>query len=209
MLRLTLILAASIYAGLVIYGAPQKPSVADAGTPEARALAGVAGVHRDEDGAYLLTLDGRSLSITAHVNPRDVIDPILGVTQISTATGQITVTAQDATTLASASAADPADPTVAPLQVASLAPIAAPSIAPVPSPRRVAFTPGDTLRAQVIGSRVNLRAGPSLDDAILASVGEGETLDVLANLGNGWAQIRQNATGAIGFMSDEFLSPLN
>ncbi len=58
----------------------------------------------------------------------------------------------------------------------------------------------------VTGSRVNLRAGPSTSDAVVAQLVRGTETEVLDEVGDGWLQIRDLATGTVGFMSGDFLS---
>jgi len=59
----------------------------------------------------------------------------------------------------------------------------------------------------VTGTRVNLRAGPSTDNAIVAALDQGTATEFIAEAPDGWFQIRDQATGAVGFMSGDFLSP--
>ncbi len=59
----------------------------------------------------------------------------------------------------------------------------------------------------VTGSQVNLRAGPSTDDAVLGSLVRGTQAELVVSLGNGWAQIRAVDSGLEGFMAERFLAP--
>lgn len=63
--------------------------------------------------------------------------------------------------------------------------------------------------AEVTGSSVNLRAGPSTRDAVLTALLQGERVELLGATDNGWAQIRAVSTGVEGFMATRFLTPLN
>lgn len=62
---------------------------------------------------------------------------------------------------------------------------------------------------EVTGTQVNLRAGPSTDDAVLGSLVRGEQAELVAALDNGWARIRVASSGIEGFMANRFLAPLN
>lgn len=59
----------------------------------------------------------------------------------------------------------------------------------------------------VTGSKVNMRAGPSTNDAIVGALTRGTAVDFLGEVADGWAQIIVINTGATGFMSSQFLSP--
>ncbi|MDJ0826554.1 MAG: SH3 domain-containing protein [Rhodobacter sp.] len=61
----------------------------------------------------------------------------------------------------------------------------------------------------VTGSRVNMRAGPSTQNAVIGRLVRGAEAEVIAEAPNGWMQIRDIATGTEGFMSGDFLSPVN
>ncbi len=75
----------------------------------------------------------------------------------------------------------------------------------------VAETAPETRAAQdllfVTGSRVNLRAGPSTGHAVLRKLGLGDVAVLLGPGPEGWTRIRDIETGAVGFMSSDFLSP--
>jgi uncharacterized protein YgiM (DUF1202 family) len=58
----------------------------------------------------------------------------------------------------------------------------------------------------VTGTRVNLRAGPSTLDDVVAQLARGTKAVVLDDGGGGWLQIRDLDTGVEGFMSGDFLS---
>lgn len=60
----------------------------------------------------------------------------------------------------------------------------------------------------VTGDRVNLRAGPSTDFDIVTALTRGAVTEVLAEADDGWFQIRDSASGLEGFMSGDFLSPV-
>ncbi|MHC0054343.1 SH3 domain-containing protein [Actibacterium sp. D379-3] len=72
---------------------------------------------------------------------------------------------------------------------------------PVATPDRPQAT------ATVTGARVNLRAGPSTDDAVLGSLTGGTGVIVLNRTGTGWVELEVAATGLRGFMSARFITP--
>ena len=63
--------------------------------------------------------------------------------------------------------------------------------------------------AEVTGTRVNLRAGPSTGDPVLTALRLGDQVELIGATGDGWAQIRAIADGREGFMAIRFLTPLN
>lgn len=63
--------------------------------------------------------------------------------------------------------------------------------------------------AEVTGSRVNMRAGPSTNDPVLIALRRGDQVELIGATGDGWAQIRALADGREGFMAIRFLNPLN
>jgi hypothetical protein len=101
-------------------------------------------------------------------------------------------------------AVPPADLAVAPQETLDLARIA-PSDEAIENAVAQAILPQADIR-YVTGSRVNLRAGPSTSDAVVARLARGAETVVLAEAGEGWFRIRDLDTGAEGFMSGDFLS---
>jgi hypothetical protein len=170
MLRLTLMLSAAIYAGLVIYseraprpGPESAALVTRGGLIDATApVAPAQGVPSDR----LTTADGRILTIAAVIDPVALDDGRTAVHLVSTRGAE--------TVVASASAGRPELPLV-----------------------------------EVTGASVNLRAGPSTGDRVLDALGRGVQVELIASLGNGWAQIRTVETGLEGYMADRFLAPMN
>ena len=65
----------------------------------------------------------------------------------------------------------------------------------------------EVLLLYVTGTRVNLRAGPSTDNPIVAALTQGTATELVAEAPDGWFEIRDPTTGATGFMSGDFLSP--
>jgi uncharacterized protein YgiM (DUF1202 family) len=62
---------------------------------------------------------------------------------------------------------------------------------------------------RVTGDRVNFRAGPSTDDAILAALSTGTEVVLIERVGDGWAHLRVLETDLSGYMSEDFLEPAN
>lgn len=65
------------------------------------------------------------------------------------------------------------------------------------------------LVGEVTGAAVNLRAGPSTQEAVVTSLLRGDRVEVLGATGTGWAQIRTVPSGLEGFMAARFLTPVN
>ncbi|MEM9319775.1 MAG: SH3 domain-containing protein [Pseudomonadota bacterium] len=79
-------------------------------------------------------------------------------------------------------------------------------LAPAPADDAVATGTGQAI-LYVTGTRVNLRAGPSTNDAIVTALTQGTAIELVAEAADGWFQIRDPASGSVGFMSGDFLSP--
>ena len=60
----------------------------------------------------------------------------------------------------------------------------------------------------VIGTRVNLRAGPSTATDVVMSLSRGSVTEALAPEADGWINIRDLNTGLSGFMASQFLELL-
>jgi hypothetical protein len=76
------------------------------------------------------------------------------------------------------------------------APVAAPAPEPVPAP----------VVLYVTGNRVNLRAGPSTANDVVGAVTLGQAVELVADQGNGWVEIRVEGIEATVFMAQDFLS---
>lgn len=59
----------------------------------------------------------------------------------------------------------------------------------------------------VAGNSLNVRAGPSTDDAVVGKLSRGEAMLVVARAGEDWAQIRIEGDGIEGFVAMRFLTP--
>lgn len=75
--------------------------------------------------------------------------------------------------------------------------------AEVEAPAKVAAV--DTDKVYVTGTVVNMRAGPSTKNPVLSKLNLGSQAELLAEMDNGWAKIRDE-NGKIGYMSNKFLS---
>jgi len=62
---------------------------------------------------------------------------------------------------------------------------------------------------EITGDYVNLRAGPSTQDAILAAMSGGDRAELIDILDNGWVQIRAVSSGLEGYMADRFVTRLD
>lgn len=98
--------------------------------------------------------------------------------------------------------APPPDDTVA--NAAEEDAVEEPAVVPEDEP---AETTADVLLLYVTGTRVNLRAGPSTDTAIVTALTQGTATELIAEAPDGWYEIRDPASGTSGFMSGDFLSP--
>jgi hypothetical protein len=166
MLRLTLMLSAAIYAGLVIYSQPASQPGMDAPGVTQAALIDATVPVRATATDRLTTADGRVLMIAAVIDPVALDQGRDTVHRISTLGAE--------TVVASASDGQAELPLV-----------------------------------EVTAASVNLRAGPSTGDRVLDALGRGAQVELIASLGNGWAQIRTVETGVEGYMADRFLAPAN
>jgi hypothetical protein len=190
LLRLILMLSAAVYAVLVIYGAPLDE------TERADAPA----VTRAGDAAPAGLLNQRGGS-----GPRAAVEAEAAVLHLA-----------DGRTLQVAAWIDPAGQghhfnEIARISTIPTAPAAdreAATAAAAGSDEALA-TAAALPVVRVTGSRVNLRAGPSTETDILGALTLGERAEVIASLGNGWAQIRSLDSGLEGYMADRFLTPVN
>jgi hypothetical protein len=83
----------------------------------------------------------------------------------------------------------------------TLAPAAAPAAAP-----ELAGPLGDVV--EVTGSRVNMRAGPGVGNAVVGALSRGERAEAIGAPEGGWQQIRALDSGVTGFMFASYLSPV-
>ena len=58
----------------------------------------------------------------------------------------------------------------------------------------------------VTATRVNLRAGPGTDNAVIGQVEFADAVSVVALLDNGWAEIQIEGAGGTGFVAARFLA---
>ncbi len=58
----------------------------------------------------------------------------------------------------------------------------------------------------VTGTRVNLRQGPSTEAQVLATLVKGDEAEVVGDAQSGWMNIRDLKSGAVGYMSADFLA---
>lgn len=96
------------------------------------------------------------------------------------------------------------------------APVATPDqerVALIPSPEELASvvvveeTPADI--REVRGSRVNMRSGPGTQFSVLGTLRRGERVEVLREPGNGWAKLKVEDTGRIGWMASRLLQSVD
>ncbi|MEM9755849.1 MAG: SH3 domain-containing protein [Pseudomonadota bacterium] len=121
-----------------------------------------------------------------------------GLTELTLDTGEVWAIDRVVTP---SSAPEPA----APLPPAGDAP-APEDAGAVEDPEDAAPSDGSPAILYVTGTRVNMRAGPSTDDAIVTALSQGTATELLDEAPGGWVQIRDPLTGTVGFMSGDFLS---
>ena len=103
----------------------------------------------------------------------------------------------------------------APPDVVAITPPPAPTPAPTPTPVAAAPAPAPTPpppapgppTLYVTGTSVNMRAGTSTREAILARLARGTEVAFLGKAADGWSRIRVIESGTEGFMASQFLSP--
>ena len=98
-------------------------------------------------------------------------------------------------------APEPPAPETAPDPEPEPEPVAEPA-APAPEP---AAEPEPQL-LYVTGSRVNLRAGPSTENAVRGQVVRGQAVELVTRLDTGWVEIRAEGVDGTVYMSGDFLS---
>jgi len=62
---------------------------------------------------------------------------------------------------------------------------------------------------EVAGDRVNMRDGPGRNFDVIDQLTRGMLAEVLEENGTGWVRVQVEATGATGWMSADFLTPVN
>lgn len=102
-----------------------------------------------------------------------------------------------------AAVAQPATPEPEAIPAQPVVEAAAETVEPAADPLPVA-----DLRV-VIGDRVNLREGPGRDFGAIDQLAEGTVAEVLEVGENGWLRIQVQGTDMSGWMSADFLLPLN
>jgi len=81
-------------------------------------------------------------------------------------------------------------------------------VGPAADPVAPALPDANGLR-EVAGDRVNMREGPGRDYGVIDQLTRGMLAQVLEEDGFGWVRVRVEATGQTGWMSVDFLSPIN
>lgn len=100
--------------------------------------------------------------------------------------------------VAVAAAAAPAEPSAAPLPSFTLSNI---EEADVPS-----AAPAPTTVLYVAATSVNVRQGPSTNDAILGRLTRNEAVSLVRDAGDGWLQVRIEGDGIEGFVAARLLT---
>jgi len=191
MIRMTLILAMVIVAAMIILPPDEDTTV---GTDTAQSsddrpargdLSGDALIETASGDLVLRTAEGEELTIDLVIEPASLTaeDAIVNLPPAQSSGG------------------------VAPVVTDDVASGDTESVAPTETAADAASD--DTGRLRVTGDRVNFRAGPSTEDAILAALTLGTEVELIERVADGWAHLRVPATGLTGYMSEDFLEPAN
>ena len=94
-----------------------------------------------------------------------------------------------------------------PAAEAAVVPVAFGTGQPVMQAAPADVAPAETVTVRYVsGQSVNVRAGPSTQDAVVDRLRRGEAVTLVGVEDNGWARIRVEGDGIDGFMSMSFLS---
>jgi hypothetical protein len=187
MIRLTLLLTAGLIGTMLIFGT--EDSSLDSASIEQRVLP-------DSESAVVPEVVSTQIRPVLAADPKPVlVQQPLAETQVESI---LEVTKLDSLDLNSILPSN--DPSV--VETNDTPPD---SSLPVPAPE-LTVEPSKLLF--VTGSRVNLRAGPSTGQAVVTQLGLGDRAELLGNTADGWVQIRHVQSGRIGYMSADFLSPV-
>lgn len=188
---------------------PTGPQTPERGLPARTEGAAFDAVELDSGEVWevsrVIELDGTSPQQAASVSPatpsapQTGTDPEPGTADQATAIEAALSAAQEAVTRPQTT------PVPAPRPVATAAP--EPAAEPAPEPAPIATPDPVATVLFVTGTRVNLRAGPSTDNAIVTALVQGTAVEWVGEAPDGWLEIRDTLTGAQGFMSGDFLSP--
>ncbi len=190
MIRLTLILAILIVVAMIVLPQDGEDAgdVVEADTPAGRPpladLSNDALIETEDGTLVLITSEGEELPIDLVIEPAALTeeDAAVNLPPAETSGGLEPVLAEDA----------------------EGSPEATETAEVPPSTDAI-----DGTRLRVTGDRVNFRAGPSTEDAILAALTLGTEVELIERVADGWAHLRVPATGLSGYMSEDFLEPAN
>ncbi|WP_371156835.1 SH3 domain-containing protein [Jannaschia sp. 2305UL9-9] len=179
MFKMTITLAAALYAGFIIWGEPET-SAAVAGDSDAPVILATTSADYARPTILGLTSGDGEVVTRAAVTTDIVPDP--------------------ATIAASA----PTPTAVQPRLIGE--PVVVSLVQPANQPAAVT-APETEVLLRVTGNRVNLRSGPSTSDRIVGSLTRDMLAEPIGEESNGWQEIRDVETGTTGFMAARFLSP--
>jgi hypothetical protein len=94
----------------------------------------------------------------------------------------------------------------APAELAATTPETAPE---APEPEVAPVVTAQLDLREVNGDRVNLREGPGTNYGVIDQLVRGTVIEVVETGFDGWVRIRIDASGRSGWMSDQFLVPMN
>ncbi|MGB3556472.1 MAG: SH3 domain-containing protein [Jannaschia sp.] len=182
MLRLTLILVASLYGGFVIWGAPVEADPQMAASQDAV----VVGSGAEYDQPTILNMSSDTgVDVTRDATNTVIVPEPAVIAASAPAPGEFE------------SSSRIGEPVIVSLIQTETGSESAEAVAPAK----------EELILRVTGSRVNMRSGPSTSNAVVGSLREGTLAAALGSETNGWIEIRDVSTGETGFMAARFLEP--
>ena len=188
LMKMTFALAAAIYAGFVIWGAPDG------------AIEGTAALAETTPAPRIVTVaTGDDPQAPVIVTPKAEDDTVTRAAVSDNVVPNASVIA------AAAAALDRSERDAARIGVPTRINLRDPA-EPAPIAEAAAAEPEDDL-LRVTGSRVNMRSGPSTGNRVVDSLPEGTLAEPIGAEQDGWIEIRDVATGREGFMAARFLAP--
>lgn len=211
MIRLTVLLCATLYAGMIILpevldAADQHDSASASPTADTPANSAAA------DASVNLVAQGLLVPAAMTGDEPATAEPMLMTASLSTTT-DVPIVSEPAREPAPAMIIETAngerievDAVINPGLIDAPEMVSIASITPMPVQSNPA-PPAAKEMVYVTGSRVNLRAGPSTQNPVLMALGYGTEAELIEEMSNGWVQIRHMDSGRVGYMAGRFLSP--
>ncbi|WP_375551527.1 SH3 domain-containing protein [Rhodophyticola porphyridii] len=209
MIRLTVLLCATLYAGMIIL--PEALDPADRHDNASAGLtAGTAADSAAVDASVNLVAQGLLVPAAMTADEPATPEPMLMTASLNTTTDVPILSEpapQPAMIIETANGERiEVDAVINPglIDAPDVVSVAAATPVPVQSD---AASPAAKEMVYVTGSRVNMRAGPSTQNPVLMALGYGAEAELIEEIPNGWVQIRHTESGRVGYMAGRFLSP--